>query len=74
MARTKSSSLFAHALLGPDTNIVVSQYCFAIYPIVAKMFGADVITVPAKNYGHDLAAMLKRRHDQDADHFRGQPE
>jgi histidinol-phosphate aminotransferase len=41
------------------TNIVVSQYCFAIYPIVAKMFGADVITVPARDYGHDLPAMLK---------------
>ena len=49
----------SHALLTPDTNIVVSQYCFAIYPIVAKMFGADVITVPAKNHGHDLPAMLK---------------
>ncbi len=48
-----------HALLGPGTDIVVSQYCFAIYPIVAKMFGADVITVPAKNYGHDLHAMRK---------------
>jgi histidinol-phosphate aminotransferase len=49
----------AHALLGPDTNIVVSQFCFAIYPIVAKMTGAEVITVPAKNYGHDLPAMLR---------------
>jgi histidinol-phosphate aminotransferase len=49
----------SHALLTSDTNIVVSQYCFAIYPIVAKMFGADVITVPAKNHGHDLSAMLK---------------
>ncbi len=48
-----------HALLGPDTDIVVSQYCFAIYPIVAKMFGANVVTVPAKKYGHDLPAMLK---------------
>jgi histidinol-phosphate aminotransferase len=48
-----------HALLGPDTSVVVSQYCFAIYPIVAKMFGANVVTVPAKNYGHDLPAMLR---------------
>ena len=48
-----------HALLGPGTDIVVSQYSFAIYPIVARMFGADVITVPAKNYGHDLPAMRK---------------
>lgn len=47
-----------HALMTPGTNIVVSQYCFAIYPLVAKIFGADVITVPAKNYGHDLMAML----------------
>jgi histidinol-phosphate aminotransferase len=49
----------AHALLAPGTDIVVSQFCFAIYPIVAKMFGANVITVPAKNHGHDLSAMLK---------------
>src|ERR1700761_4294300 len=49
----------SHALLGPGTDIVVSQFCFAIYPIVAKMSGANVITVPAKNYGHDLPAMLK---------------
>ena len=53
----------AHALLNGGapgtTDIVVSQYCFAIYPIVAKLFGAEVVTVPAKNYGHDLPAMLR---------------
>ncbi len=49
----------AHALLAPGAEVVVSQYCFAIYPIVAKMFGANVITVPAEDYGHDLPAMLK---------------
>jgi len=48
----------SHALLAPGADIVVSQYCFAIYPIVAKMAGANVITVPAKNHGHDLPAML----------------
>jgi histidinol-phosphate aminotransferase len=48
-----------HALLGPGGEIVVSQYCFAIYPIVAKLFGAEVVTVPARDYGHDLPAMLK---------------
>jgi histidinol-phosphate aminotransferase len=49
----------AQALLGSGDNIVVSQFCFAIYPIVAKMAGADVIIVPAKNHGHDLPAMLR---------------
>ena len=49
----------AHALLAPGADVVVSQYCFAIYPIVAKMFGANLVIVPAKNHGHDLSAMLK---------------
>lgn len=49
----------AHALLAPGDDVVVSQFCFAIYPIVAKMFGANVVTVPAKNHGHDLSAMLR---------------
>jgi histidinol-phosphate aminotransferase len=48
-----------HALMQPGVDVVVSQYCFAIYPLTAKLFGANVITVPAKNHGHDLAAMLK---------------
>lgn len=47
-----------HALMRPGTEVIVSQYSFAIYPITAKLFGADVITVPAQNYGHDLKAML----------------
>jgi histidinol-phosphate aminotransferase len=38
---------------------VVSQYCFAIYPIIARMFGAGVVTVPAREFGHDLPAMRK---------------
>lgn len=49
----------AHALLNPGDNIVVSQYCFAIYPLVARLFGAKVVTVPASNYGSDVAAMIE---------------
>lgn len=48
-----------HALMGPGIDVVVSQYCFAIYPIVARLLGSNVVTVPAKNYGHDLAAMRR---------------
>ena len=40
-------------------EVVVSQYCFAVYPIVAALFGANLITVPATHYGHDLPAMLR---------------
>ena len=48
-----------HAYFAPGVDVVVSQYCFAIYPLVAKMMGANVVTVPAKTFGHDLPAMLK---------------
>jgi histidinol-phosphate aminotransferase len=48
-----------HALLTPGTDVVVSQYCFAVYPIVTALFGANLITVPATHYGHDLPAMLR---------------
>lgn len=47
-----------HALMQPGVDVIVSQYCFAIYPLTAKLFGANLITVPAADYGHDLAAML----------------
>src|ERR1041384_3216708 len=49
----------AHALLDVRSEVVVSQFCFAIYPIVTKMFGAKLVTVPAKNYGHDLSEMVR---------------
>ncbi len=49
----------SHILLKPGDNIVVSQYCFAIYPLVAMMMGAEVSSVPSVAYGHDLSAMLK---------------
>ena len=48
-----------HALMRPGTDVVLSQYCFAIYPIVAHLFGANLVVVPAKGYSHDLPAMLK---------------
>ncbi len=49
--------LLGHVLLGPGAEVVVSQYCFAVYPIVTALFGAKLITVPARNYAHDLDAM-----------------
>jgi histidinol-phosphate aminotransferase len=39
-------------------EVVVSQYCFAVYPIVTALFGAKLVVVPAKNHAHDLDAML----------------
>jgi histidinol-phosphate aminotransferase len=50
--------LLGHALLSPTAEVIVSQYCFAVYPIVTALFGAKLVVVPAKNFGHDLDAML----------------
>ena len=65
--------MIGHALLGgggatatslgdggvaATAEVVVSQYCFAVYPIVTALFGAKLVVVPAKNHAHDLDAML----------------
>jgi len=50
--------MVGHALLAPGAEVVVSQYCFAVYPIVTALFGAQLVVVPAKNHAHDLDAML----------------
>jgi histidinol-phosphate aminotransferase len=48
-----------HALIAPGREVIVSQYSFAVYPIVNHLFGGRLVTVPAKAYGHDLGAMLR---------------
>jgi histidinol-phosphate aminotransferase len=47
----------AHVLVSPGAEVVVSEYCFAVYPIVTRLFGGALVTVPARDYGHDLEAM-----------------
>lgn len=51
--------LAARAYLTPGSSAVYSQHAFAVYPLVTQAVGARGITVPAKDYGHDLDAMLK---------------
>ena len=47
----------AAVFLAPGTSAVYSQHAFAVYPLATQARGARSIVVPAKNYGHDLAAM-----------------
>lgn len=47
-----------HAYMAPGVEVIVSQYCFAVYPLVTKLFGAKLVSVPARNLGHDLTGML----------------
>ena len=47
------------ALLAPGFEAIYSQHAFAVYPIVVQGVGATGIEVPARDYGHDLAAMRR---------------
>ncbi|CBL44610.1 similar to histidinol-phosphate aminotransferase 1, HisC [gamma proteobacterium HdN1] len=50
--------LVARAFLGQGREAIYSEYAFAVYPISTQAVGATGIAVPAKEYGHDLSAML----------------
>lgn len=49
--------LLARTFLEPCHNAVVSQHAFVMYNLIVTAQGADVRTVPALNWGHDLNAM-----------------
>ncbi len=51
--------LAARVFLKPGASAVYSQHAFAVYPLVTQAVGANGISVPAKNFGHDLDAMLE---------------
>ncbi|GGC78881.1 histidinol-phosphate transaminase [Marinobacter halophilus] len=49
--------VIARCFADSDSEVVFSQYAFAVYPIVTQAIGARGIAVPAKEWGHDLDAM-----------------
>jgi histidinol-phosphate aminotransferase len=50
--------LLAHAFLERGDAIVTSEHAFVAYKIIARVFGAETIEGPSRNYGHDLNSML----------------
>src|SRR5438105_7607300 len=50
--------LLAHAFLERGDAIVISEHAFIAYKIIARVFGAQTIEAPSRDYGHDLDAML----------------
>jgi histidinol-phosphate aminotransferase len=50
--------LSARAFLAPGDEAVYSQHAFAVYSLVTQAVGATGVVVPAKEFGHDLEAML----------------
>ncbi len=56
--------LVASAFLGPGRAAVMSQHCFAVYPLATQARGARSIVVPARDFAHDLEAMAKALDDE----------
>ncbi len=52
--------LAAKLTLGPGTEGIMSAHGFIVYKLAIIGCGATLVTVPAKAYGCDLAAMLER--------------
>lgn len=50
--------LAARAFLSAGRSAVYAQYAFAVYPLATHAVGARGIEVPAREFGHDLDAML----------------
>lgn len=50
--------LVSQAFLRPGDDAIYSQHGFAVYPLAIQARGAHGIEVPARDFGHDLAAML----------------
>lgn len=49
--------VIARCFADSESEVVYSQYAFAVYPIVTQAIGAKGVPVPAKEWGHDLDAM-----------------
>lgn len=54
----------ARVWVAPEHEVVYSQYCFALYPLLAQVLGARGQAVPARDFGHDLEAMAQRVNDR----------
>jgi histidinol-phosphate aminotransferase len=50
--------LIARVFLCAGRSAVFSEHAFAVYPLATLAAGGELIAVPAKDFGHDLEAML----------------
>ena len=47
-----------HAFLRPGDEVITARHAFAVYTLMAQLFGAKTIEVPDPGFTHDLNAML----------------
>lgn len=50
--------LIARSFVSPEHEVIYAEHAFVVYPLVTQAIGAKGVAVPAKDWGHDLPAML----------------
>lgn len=50
--------LIARSFVSSEHEVIYAQHAFVVYPLVTQAIGAKGVAVPAKDWGHDLPAML----------------
>ena len=56
--------LLVRAYVYPHENCVYSELSFLVYDIVCRQCGVEGISVPIRNYTHDLPAMARALNDK----------
>jgi histidinol-phosphate aminotransferase len=51
--------LIARVFLAQGRSAVYAQHAFAVYPLATLSAGGEPVCVPARDFGHDLDAMLR---------------
>jgi len=49
--------LLARTFVSPGDEVIMSDHAFAVYPLVTLAAGGKVVSVPARQWSHDLDAM-----------------
>ncbi len=50
--------IVARCFVSSAHEVIFAQHAFVVYPLVTQAIGATGVSVPAKDWGHDLPAML----------------
>lgn len=50
--------MIARSSLERGRNAIISQYAFSVYRAAIQMTSGECVTIPARDFGHDLEAML----------------
>lgn len=50
--------IIVKSYLTQNSKAIISQYAFLTIPLLIKSYGADIVCVPAKNFGHDIHKMI----------------